>query len=181
MAKRWNVGLVQTLFWEEDAKMILSIAVAAHDTQDVRVWHYTKHGTFLVKTVYYIAQHIRQQDLYARKGSPSSSEDFNWDSVWKINLPNKIKVFFWRLLKLALPVLQNLYKTHVVTDVLCSVCKCGEESVFHIFTECHYARIFWALSPISNSVYVPAARNVRDWICAMLQAMSRDWIGALRS
>lgn len=36
--------------------------------------------------------------------------------------------------------------------MLCPVCSCDEESILHIFRDCHFARVTWAISPIANSM-----------------------------
>lgn len=54
----------------------------------------------------------------------------------------------------------------VVSNVVCHVCKCGEESIYHIFAECHYARIYCALSYVSHITLMAAGttQTVKDWI-----------------
>lgn len=42
----WNVGLVKTLFWEEDNNFILQIPISQFDINDIRVWHMSKHGCY---------------------------------------------------------------------------------------------------------------------------------------
>lgn len=119
-----------------------------------------------------MARHIRHVELTARTGSSSVSEDVNWDFVWKLKLPNKVKVFFWCLLNLALPVLVNLHNRKIVNNLNYPVSNCGIEYVLHLFTECHYARIFWALSSVSNLIYVPATGSVWEWVMAVREAMT---------
>jgi hypothetical protein len=41
----WDHDLVQNLFWEEDAKLILAIPLK-HDLDDFMVWHTDKNGLF---------------------------------------------------------------------------------------------------------------------------------------
>lgn len=43
----WVEEVVNTLFWEEDAELILCIPVPRIDTAAVRVLHYTKSGILL--------------------------------------------------------------------------------------------------------------------------------------
>ena len=58
----WNVTLVNTIFWEEDANVILSIPVTNLQAVDLRVWHYTKHGFYSVRSAYYLARILREKD-----------------------------------------------------------------------------------------------------------------------
>lgn len=45
----WNSELVETLFWEEDSKALMSIPIAVSNVQDIKIWHYSKHGRYSVK------------------------------------------------------------------------------------------------------------------------------------
>lgn len=172
-ATTWDDNLVHTLFWEEDTNSILSIPLNGPTIRDIRAWHYTKHGCYSVKTAYYLACHMKRREQENRTGGSSHLMEANWDFVWRIKLPNKIKVFFWRLLKSALHVLVNLRSKHLISEAVCPVCACGTDTLLHIFTECHYARLFWAFSPLSNHVYVPAARDAWEWIKAIQSGVSR--------
>lgn len=169
----WDTDLLRILLWEDDVKSILSIPVAGAASQDIQVWHYSKHGLYSIKTAYFLARYIRYKESTQRNGSTSSLMVFNWDFVWKMKIPNKVKVLCWRLLKQALPTLNNLRKRRVLLDTTCPVCCCGDESVLHLLHDCHYARVFWALSPIANHVFLSAASNVWDWVISVRGSTSQ--------
>lgn len=44
----WNSSLIDILFWDVDADEILKIPLSSRNIEDVRVWHYTKHGIYSV-------------------------------------------------------------------------------------------------------------------------------------
>lgn len=46
---RWDVDLVQQIFWEEDARHILAIPVK-QGHEDSLAWHYDPRGLFSVKS-----------------------------------------------------------------------------------------------------------------------------------
>ena len=67
-----------------------------------------------------------------------------WRSLWKLRVPNKIKVFAWRALYDILPTRENLARRRIVTDGTCELCQRENESVFHALWECSVAKGVWA-------------------------------------
>ena len=46
-----------------------------------------------------------------------------WNKLWKLHIPNKIKVFGWRVINDILPTHENLTLRHIVEDITCALCK----------------------------------------------------------
>lgn len=88
--------------------------------------------------------------------------------MWKIKIPNKIRVFLWRLLKNALPTLDNLERKMVLLDNVCPVCSC-DRSALHLLTDCAHARCLWALTGLSKLVYTADKHDIWEWICSIRQ------------
>ena len=61
--------------------------------------------------------------------------------LWKSQLPNKIKVFGWRVCQDILPTRENL-------AITCGLCRQNTESVLHVMWECGAAQDVWAASRI---------------------------------
>lgn len=112
----WNVELIQDLFWEEDSAYILGIPLPTESGVDTRIWHYCKHGHYFVRSAYFLARDMKHVVRCNLSGS-SSSNSFNWNWIWQLKLPNKIKVFFWRVIKHPLPV--NCACRNVVLILIC--------------------------------------------------------------
>lgn len=116
-----------------------------------------------MKSAYHLVRRNRQHADDSVRGSSSRENGDNWDFIWHVKLPPKIKIFGWRLLKSALPILNNLRRHHIVSHVMCPVCECGDESILHIFRDCHFVRITWAISPIPNSLLFTDSNSPWDW------------------
>jgi hypothetical protein len=56
----WDEQLVKDTFWEEDAKIILSIPLF-EDMEDYVAWHPDSKGLFSVKSAYALGIRIRYQ------------------------------------------------------------------------------------------------------------------------
>ena len=54
-----------------------------------------------------------------------------WSRLWKLNIPNKVKFFFWRACTDSIPTMLNLHKHRIIPSSVCCLCHAGEESVLH--------------------------------------------------
>lgn len=138
----WNLEAVNNLFWEEDVQSIWAIPVVSKEISDIRIWHYYKCGVYTVRTGYYLCRELAQRNVHNRMGTSSLTCSMDWNWIWRVNAPNKIRVFLWHLVNDSLPILVNLESRHVVNEVICPVCLCKSESALHLFRDCHYARCF---------------------------------------
>ena len=77
----WDVVLVRNIFWEEDARIILSIPV--HAGMENRVaWHFEMKGAFSVKSAYKVFR--KEQITHSRKdGALGYTPDQRLESVWR--------------------------------------------------------------------------------------------------
>lgn len=88
----------------------------------------------------------------------------------------------WCLLKGALPILDVLRHKHVVTESVCPVCKCCDESIMHVFHDCHFVRITRAISPLSNKLLNSDSEAFGSgfcWCIARQQQRSLNYIYVL--
>lgn len=98
----WDINFLCGIFWDEDVDAITQIPLVSPCSVDVRVWHYTRHGFYSVKSAYYLARNSRRTVVADVHGSRSNSERRKWDFIWSIKLPTKIRIFLWRMLRQAL-------------------------------------------------------------------------------
>lgn len=84
--------------------------------------------------------------------------DHNW--IWKINLPNKIKILFWRCQRNALHVLDSPCKWGKDVINVCPVCNLTEESLIHILKECSCIMLLWVVSYLPNFVITVASSSL---------------------
>lgn len=92
--KRWNIPLVQQLFPPSIAVDILKIMIPTNPARDCLLWKHEKKGLYSVKSRY---QLIKRQELHTIFGesSRSTKDGKVWRKLWKMNMPNKLKVFAW--------------------------------------------------------------------------------------
>ena len=110
----WDREFIESKFHRDDAEAILRIPLSRRPVSDVIFWLHTKNKEYSVKSVYHTTRLISRQDndmgesLRAANGCPI------WAKLWKLQIPNKIKVFGWRACQDALPTRMNLVCQRII-------------------------------------------------------------------
>ncbi|KAK4409497.1 hypothetical protein Sango_0022700 [Sesamum angolense] len=128
------------------------------------LWHYTKFGSFSVKSAYHLACH---NDRHSNPSSSHSNSPYfriGWMSIWNAKIPNKIKVFAWRLCNDALSVGSNVRRRLPFSDICCPFCYEQDDNSRHTFFLCPFSRIVWCISHLRSSVISNWQTNARDWV-----------------
>lgn len=111
---------------------IIKIPIARHHSHDKIIWAPDDHGIFSVKSCY----RVLNEEL-----SVHDKED--WAVVWKLNIPPKVKVFFWQACSNCLPTRDLLIQRRVDCESVCPICNVEKESLWHIFVACAFMKEIW--------------------------------------
>ncbi|XP_070662391.1 uncharacterized protein [Malus domestica] len=118
--KEWNVDLVSSGFYKEDVATIMGIPLSRMGCDDRLVWHYNTNREYSVKSGYGVAVNLMDNGALGKKGrgmpSDNTKNPQEWMQIWKLNVPNKIKLFIWRCYNHALAVKRNLKRHHMRVD-----------------------------------------------------------------
>jgi len=77
------------------------------------------------------------------KQASASGEPTFWKVLWRMNVPPKVRVFWWRVLHNSLPSKAELKRRHVARESHCEMCESRDDSLFHVFFDCPIAKRFW--------------------------------------
>ncbi|XP_041004070.1 uncharacterized protein LOC121249426 [Juglans microcarpa x Juglans regia] len=111
--------------------------------EDRMVWPHERNGQFSVRSYYrYILAQIGTQFA---EGSNVQTQHILWKHLWKMKVPNKVKIFAWRARKNGLPTGQQLVKKHVLSDGTCSLCLSELETLAHAVMSCNAIHKMWEL------------------------------------
>lgn len=77
------------------------------------------------------------------------------ESSWKLEVPPKVRVFWWRVLHEFLPARHILWKRHIEPVANCEVCGVPEESIRHVLLDCTVAKEFWIQARIAIGMKLP--------------------------
>uniref|UniRef100_A0A0A8ZJV0 Reverse transcriptase zinc-binding domain-containing protein n=1 Tax=Arundo donax TaxID=35708 RepID=A0A0A8ZJV0_ARUDO len=116
---------------------------------DLQAWHYDPKGVFSVKSAYHVLQDQQDRETPRQVGESSSAtptqlgESLNWQKLWRLSCPPKIKQFLWRLAHDILPTRMNIRRRGMDVDTRCPVCMRFDEDGCHCFLKCKFARHCW--------------------------------------
>jgi hypothetical protein len=82
----------------------------------------------------------------AKMDSLGESKMIALKRMWKNNVPSKISIFGWRLLLEKLPTREALFRKGMITNIIercCVLCFNLEESLDHLFLNCHFSATLW--------------------------------------
>ncbi|KAL5127663.1 putative ribonuclease H protein [Glycine soja] len=103
-------------------------------TRDFLSWGADPVGYYSTKSAY---------NLLKAEAS-SNSEDSNYKTIWKLQIPLRASAFSWRIFKNRLPTRDNLRRRHVeLPSYNCPLCDQEEETVGHIMYSCRKTCVLW--------------------------------------
>ncbi|GJN04355.1 hypothetical protein PR202_ga21898 [Eleusine coracana subsp. coracana] len=160
----WNEQLIREIFFDVDAYAILKLPVYGREA-DFWAWEAEKHENYSVKSAYKLLDHDQNNGNNLSDASRSSEDE--WKSTWKLDVPPKVRVFWWRVLHGFLPAKQVLHHRHVERVANYDMCGASEESIHHILIESTVARLFWAQTKELAGVKLPNLR-LDSWASDLL-------------
>ncbi|XP_075634549.1 uncharacterized protein LOC142606997 [Castanea sativa] len=101
-SRGWDQEFIWQNFHRDDAEAILRVPLSYRDIPDTVVWVGEKSGEYSVKSGYYEAQKAWKELNWAESSRGAVGREV-WKSLWKLRVPNKIKVFGWRACRGILP------------------------------------------------------------------------------
>ena len=102
-----------------------------------------RKGIFTIKSAYKVARVVLSEGKVAESSRGYAGKDV-WLTIWKLRIPNKIKVFGWRACNEILPTRLNLSKRKIIADAMCPICLRFPKSVVDALWDCGAARDVWA-------------------------------------
>nr|POF23099.1 putative ribonuclease h protein [Quercus suber] len=78
--------------------------------------------------------------------SDTTNNKLFWKRIWKMRVPNKIKIFLWHACSEALPTKANLFKRKVVNVKICQLCDSENETTLHALWSCQKKLTVWESS-----------------------------------
>jgi hypothetical protein len=133
---KWNTTLVQQLFNTWDAAEILKIPLNLLHKEDEQIWKLSRNGLYSVRSAYHhLIEHVIDNNHLKVDG--------NWKILWRLQVPNKVKIFLWRALRGCLPVRGRLAQKGVPCGNKCPYCDTNEENEWHCFFGCSTVEDVW--------------------------------------
>lgn len=135
--------------------------------EDFWAWEKERHDNYSVKSAYRLQEDVRKQQD-GDQSAPGASEERQWKLIWKLDVPPKVKVFWWWVLHDYLPVRKELHRRHIEPNAHCETCGADKESVGHVLLDCTMARMFWEEAKKITGVKLPCLRP-DSWVIDLMQ------------
>lgn len=136
-------------------------------------WKLSSDGYFSVRSGYHLAR-LWKLSTTSIGGESSNSQIHTraWAKLWKLRIPNRIKIFVWKVYYNAPPIFDNLRHRGCDTETKCFQCGFQVESTQHILLSCWWNRSVWNALNISW----PEVRTVSssDWIWNFMVERNTD-------
>jgi hypothetical protein len=139
-----------------DHEEILKLRPSTRLDTDVLGCAHEKNGEFLVRSCYRMLKHNQSVGTaHVVNAASSSNEECWWSKLWKLNIPPKIRIFWWIVLHKYLLSKQELKRRHILRENFCEVCGEEGESLFHIDVDCPVAKQFWRVVKNITGIKLP--------------------------
>ena len=148
----WNVELIKQSFAAVDAHAILSTP-AKGTGPDGWAYEPERHDLYTVRSAYrrLFDDHCQQREM----DQASVSGDPTWMRIWRLCVPPKVRVFWWRVVNGYLPTRGVLHHRHIEPTTNCEVRGAEVESIKHVLLDCMVAKAFWVQVRTMTGVKVP--------------------------
>lgn len=112
--------------------------------EDLTAWAFEKNGLYSVRSCYRMLKKGSDQLESFKLNEPCTSDDRRWwKKLWKMKMPPKVRIFWWRAMQNFLPTKAELRRRHVSKEDHCEACGQPGESFFHVAISCSLATCFW--------------------------------------
>ncbi|XP_038717940.1 uncharacterized protein LOC120011012 [Tripterygium wilfordii] len=164
-SRSWNDPLLGQIFSPNDVAAITQIPLYGLNREDSLVWSQNTQGRFTIKSAYWLA-----------KGAPVLRQEqhnhIQWARLWKLEMPNKIKFFAWRLSYDSLATKVNLTHKGISLDTSCYLCGSCDESSLHLFRDCAALVDMWNRCDFVSIALSLPVFSISSWISNMLEILT---------
>lgn len=169
---RWNVPLLSQIFPITTIHRILATPIRWTQGNDEVWWPQSNSGILTVKSAYHALRIIsnNQQDF---PSSSTGTPNVLWKVIWNAKVPQKIKLFLWKLVHNILPVQENIFKKRITRSRDCPICKKEPETIEHTFLRCEWTRPVWFGLELGSSFTNSNVNSLLHWLI--------DWLDGLHN
>ncbi|KAH1122871.1 hypothetical protein J1N35_006031 [Gossypium stocksii] len=133
--RTWNTKILRSFVEDDQFKSILAIPINNQGLEDMTVWKHDASGEFSVKSGYRV---LITEFYHNTPHSHSINENYRdfYKGLWSLQIPSKVKIHVWRLIRNLIPHFVNLAKRKLGLNVVCPICKTGPEDDNHLMGAC---------------------------------------------
>jgi ribonuclease HI len=159
----WKWDLINAIFNDRDIREIKKMAAINGGEADHKVWKFNNKGSYTVKSAYrYSMETLVDNEEYRVPGE--------WMHIWNLKIPQRVKIFMWRVLRGCLPTRDKLQRKGVQCTDLCPHCETTYENEWHLFIGCEKAKRVWIAAGLWDDIsqVVVAANSFNSLVFSFL-------------
>jgi hypothetical protein len=158
--RSWNEDLIRASFVSCDADELLKLRPGFRMEEDLIAWNSERNGLYTVTSAYRLLKAEQSQIEAGKLNETSSSTD---SLIWKLCVPPKIRIFWWRAVNNFLPTKAELNRRHVEEESFCPTCGAEAKTLHHVAFVCPLAKRFWQSVERLRGFKVPDLHPV-SWV-----------------
>nr|XP_025616646.1 uncharacterized protein LOC112708946 [Arachis hypogaea] len=166
----WNKRKIESKFSQEICKEILSTPVSVMNKEDHLYWPWKEDGNYSIRTGYYVARRVGQNSKYENLSTSEDKREI-WKEVWRMEVPQKIRMFLWKACHDILPIESNLYKRKMAPNPICQICLKSPETVEHALLLCDWARAAWFGAEYQWTPTVETVSSIGNWMVKCIKKL----------
>lgn len=140
---QWRGDEVDRLFILEEASVIKAIPLSFSSRRDMIIWTSCRDGIYSVKSGYKLLMELVEVNEPAANVTSVNELKSTWNAIWKLQVPNKIKLLMWRVGSDSLPTKVNLTKRMLLTEIACTQCNQWPKDTLHALWTCPQLYLVW--------------------------------------
>ena len=172
--RTWDLEILQQIFLPQDVETICSIPISVRNAEDTVIWHFHPRGEFTVNSAYKAEMNWREQVEKSEGSNSEGNQQWMWKQFWKVKIPEKIKIFGWRVIRDILPTRSNLSKRKIPILNSCPGCDEVPESIFHSLWECEIAQEVWKVAGLNEKIKPTNSHCCKIWFAELLDRLPAD-------
>lgn len=129
--KKWDSRFIHSLLPCDEAVKVCNTPLLEYVKKDKLIWNLTKHGGYSVKSAYHLYMNFVA-------GAADLKIDRDWNLIWHLKVPLKVKAFLWKACRNCLPTRMRLQSKGINCPAVSVFCERELENSWHVFLTCLY-------------------------------------------
>ncbi|KAF7825051.1 ribonuclease H [Senna tora] len=156
----WDSAKLKRVYNPRKIQLISQMNTSFTNQKDILVWGKSSSRKYELKDAYPIS-------MTSQNNRPF--RNCEWQAIWKLNLPYKVILFWWKTMHNGLPLHHNLKRRGFNIEDTC-LFGCEEsETESHVFKDCPFAKLVWFESKLMIRTESINQNSIIDWITHWVQ------------
>lgn len=136
---------------------LITVSENKEDHDDVS-WNMEHSGTYSVTSAYHLI-----------KNGMLPAQDFKWEDIWKLRVPEKMKLFTWVVMHGRVLCNEERRRRGLTSDNKCPCCRKEVESIDNIFRKCSRAKRVWRKLMPRMEFQRSESITFKEWVSTNLE------------